>query len=453
MKLPGKSAKLADIDIADYYAIKPGSIWRGLKLESPAFWWLCIYLFFEYVRPQSIYPAIDIVPWGQIAILATFATAFMDRDIRLVKNPANTLILSFMFIVLLSSIFALDPPTAFEKIDIPIVWIVVYFLMISILNTEKRFFVFVLLFLLVNFKMSQHGFLSYAQRGFGYASWGLSGSPGWFQNAGDFGVQMTIFSPLAIAFILALKDYWGRYKRWFFYLFPLTGLVTIVGTASRGAQLGVVAIGIWFLFKSRHGFRAFFGILAVGLFLYLIMPDKMIDEYTSAGEDNTSQARLELWAFGVDVMLDNPILGVGPDNWILNCWLATDGIKDSEGEWVGCLESHNTYIEVASEIGITGLVFFLLNLLVIFILNARTRANAKQVDNKFIWYMAHGLDGGLVGCMVSSMFVSILFYPMFWVQLAMTVALNELSKKQLGTSSNSYNRLGVGGHNYKRNLS
>ena len=69
-----------------------------------------------------------------------------------------------------------------------------------------------------------------------------------------------------------------------------------------------------------------------------------------------------------------------------------------------------------------------------FVLNSRTRANAKQQDNQFIWYIAHGLDGGLVGCMVSSIFISILFYPMFWVQLALTVALHELSKKQLQKS-------------------
>ena len=81
--------------------------------------------------------------------------------------------------------------------------------------------------------------------------------------------------------------------------------------------------------------------------------------------------------------------------------------------------------------GITGFVIFIFILLFILILNARTRANAKQVDNRFIWYMAHGLDGGLVGSAVASIFFSILFYPMFWVQLAMTASLYQISKKQL----------------------
>jgi len=453
MKLPGKSAKQADIDIVDYYAVKPGSIWRGLKQESAAFWWLCIYLFFEYIRPQSIYTAIDVLPWGQLAIIFAWVTASRDREIKWVRNPANALFISFFFIVLLASIFAVSPSLAFDKIDVPVSWVIVYFLIITILNSERRFFVFILLFLLVNFKMSQHGFLSYAQRGFAYTRWGLSGSPGWFQNAGDFGIQMTIFSPLAIAFILALKDYWGRYKRWFFYLFPLTGLVTIVGTASRGAQLGVVAIGLWFLFKSRHGFRAFLGILVVGFLLYSILPEEMLEEYTSAGEDNTSKSRLLFWSYGVEVVRDHPVLGVGPNNWVYNCRLTKGGFVDEDGKWHSCLVAHNTYIQVSTETGIPGLVFFLLNLLMIFKLNARTRVNAKKVDNKFLWYIAHGLDGGLVGSIVSSIFFSVLFYPMFWVQLAMTVALNEISKKQLGTLAGSYNKRGTGRHISKINLS
>jgi O-antigen ligase len=440
MKLPRKSKQQAAIDIAEYYAVKPGSIWRGLKLESAAFWWLCIYVFFEYVRPQAIYSAIDIIPWGQIAVIATFVTALLDSEVKWVRSPANTLVILFTVHLLVSSVFALSPSIAFEKIDIPLVWFTLYFLIITILNTEKRFFVFLLLFLLVNFKMSQFGFISYANRGFSYASWGLSGSPGWFQNAGDFGIQMVIFAPLATAFILALKDYWGRYKKWFFYLLPLTALVSVVGTASRGAQLGVLATGLWFLFKSRLGFRAFAGILITGLLLYAILPEKMIEEYTVAGEDETSETRLLLWSYGMDVVRDNPFLGVGHDNWTLYCSTHHSELTIKTGDYFWCIEAHNTYIEAASELGLIGLVLLLLNLLVIFILNGRTRANAKQAGNRFIWYMAHGLDGGLVGCMVSSIFFSILFYPMFWVQLAMTVALNELSKKQLRKSTDTLSK-------------
>ncbi len=430
MKLPGKSANQANIDIADYYAVKPGSIWRGLKQESAAFWWLCIYMIFEYVRPQSIYTVIDVLPWAQIALLLACITAYADRNIKLVRNPANFLFVSFFIIVLLSSVFAFLPSKSFEEIHIPVNWLILYFLIISIVDSEKKFIMFMLLFFLVNFKMSQHGFFSYAQRGFGYAKWGLTGSPGWFENAGDFGIQMTIFAPLATAFILALRSNWGRFKRLLFYLLPFTGLISIVGTSSRGAQLGIAVVGVWFLLKSRRGIKAIAGIVIVGWALYSILPQQMLTEYSLAGEDKTSEHRLVMWEYGLEVVGDNPVLGVGLENWVDYCWFMNPNGIDGKR----CLEAHNTYIEALTEIGITGFVVFLLNMSFIFILNARTRANAKQLGNKFISYIAHGLDGGLVGCMAASMFFSVLFYPMFWLQLAMTVSLYEISRKQLNNS-------------------
>jgi len=428
MKFSGRLAKQAEIDITDYYAIKPKAIWRGLKQESPAFWWLCIYLFLEYFRPASLYPILDFLPWTQIAILMVCITAFRDKSIKWTSSKGNTLMILFLAIVLISSMFAFRPSVAWNKIDIPIIWVVVYFMIITVINTEKRLIVFVLLFLLINFKMSQHGFFSFAKRGFSYTSWGVMGAPGWFKDSGDFGIAMTVFFPLAFAFALALKEYWGRYKKWFFYFLPITGMVTIIATSSRGAQLGMAAIGIWFLLKSRKGIKAMMGILIVALALYSAMPERMLQEYTSAGNDRTSQDRLAHWKFGMDVVKDNPVIGIGYNNWLSYCNFMNPyglGIRES------CRLPHNTYLDASAQLGVTGFVVYVSIAVFIFITNSRTRAIARQKGNKFIVYLAHGLDGGLVGFLVSTFFFSELFYPNFWVQLAMTVALNEISKKQV----------------------
>ncbi len=44
-------------------------------------------------------------------------------------------------------------------------------------------------------------------------------------------------------------------------------------------------------------------------------------------------------------------------------------------------ESHNLYVQAGSELGITGLLFFLLMVIYAFITNARTRAIAKGLNN------------------------------------------------------------------------
>lgn len=423
MKLPAKLKK--QVDLIDFYAIRPKQIWSGLKQESPAFWWLCIYIFFEYVRPQTLYPIIDILPYGQISLLLTCFTAIADKNIKWVKNSGSLLLILFFMIVILSSVLAFKPSISFGKIDIMVNWVILYFLIITIINTEKKFIGFLLVFFLVNFKMSQYGFRSFVTQG--YTSFGVSGSPGWFKDSGDLGIQMILFVSLSAAFILALKDYWGRNKKLLMYLMPLTGLITIIATTSRGVQLGIIATGVWFLLKARNGIKGLVGILIIGLLFYALLPERMLNEYSSAGDDRTSQARLALWSFGGEVIRDHPVLGVGYYNWIDYCnFMNPDGIAGKKY----CLVAHNTYVTATAEIGITGLIVYVILMLFILILNARTRANAKQRNNKFILYIAHGLDGGVIGFIVATIFFSVLFYPMIYVQLAMTVALYEISKKK-----------------------
>ena len=65
-----------------------------------------------------------------------------------------------------------------------------------------------------------------------------------------------------------------------------------------------------------------------------------------------------------------------------------------------------------------------------FVINAKTRKIAKNKNNNFIYSISTALDAGLFGYLIASIFFSVLFYPLFWLQLAMTVALNKVSKTE-----------------------
>ncbi len=423
MKLPAKLVK-TNFNIQDFYAVKVGVLWKAFKAERPVFWWLCVYFFLEYIRPASLYPVIDFLPWTQLSLLFALIAAVTDKEIKWVKSKVSILFVLFYLFVILSSVFAFQPSLSWEKIDVVVNWVIVYFLFICVVNTEKRFFIFFLGFLIINFKMSQHGFFTFASRGFSYTNWGVIGAPGWFHDSGDFGISMLVFSAAAISFTLALRKYWGRYKKIFFYFMIMTGLVTIIATSSRGAQLGMVAMGIWVLLKSRLGIKAVLGIVIISSLLYVLLPERMFDEYKSAGDDGTSQDRLAHWDFGIDVAIDNPLLGIGYENWLVYCNFMNPsglGYKDT------CRLPHNTYVSAGAEIGLIGLLLYMLIIFFIFRTNLRTRVNAKKIKNDYILYIAHGLDAGLVGYAVATIFFTNLFYPVFWFQLAMTVALYNIS--------------------------
>ncbi len=301
-----------------------------------------------------------------------------------------------------------------------------------------------LIFFLVNFKMSQFGFRSFLLRG--YSAWGVSGSPGWFKDSGDLGIQMTIFVSLATGFLLALKGYWNNYKKLFFYFLPVTGIFTIIATSSRGAMLGVIAAGTWFLIKSKLGLKALVGAVIIASIIYALVPERMFQEFEVAGEDATSVMRLALWDFGLEVMREYPMFGIGYSNWVDYCWYMNPYGINNSGR---CSVQHNTLVQSVSETGITGFILYASIIIFIFITNYRTRINAKRHNNKFMFYTAHGLDGGLISYLISSFFFSVLFYPIFWVQLALTVALHAISKNVLNDAvakGGNLNRLSSSTH-------
>ena len=67
-----------------------------------------------------------------------------------------------------------------------------------------------------------------------------------------------------------------------------------------------------------------------------------------------------------------------------------------------------------------------------FMLNAKTRSNIDSRGDSLLFYVSHGMDAGLVGYLVASVFFTVLFYPLFWVQLSLTIALNRISKTKEG---------------------
>ena len=444
MNLSRRSKNKQKVDISDLYAVKIGALWQQFKLEHMSFWTLCTYFLFEYIRPQSIYPALDILPWAQLLLVLSVVSAFLDKSVTWTGNVENKYINIFSLILLVSSALAFKPAASWEMIDIFINWVLVYYLLINIVNTERRMLIFTLLYLLFSFKMAQHGAVSWASRGFSFASWGLIGAGGWFQNSGEFAIQMLIFTSLSTGLIVGLRKYWGRYTRYFFYLMPLAGSLSIIGASSRGSQLGLAIIGLWLLLISKQKFKSIAVMAVLGLLLISIVPEEQIQRFQDAGDDGTSLQRLAYWQKGLEIIGDHPVIGIGFYNWIdyMN-YLVPDGIGIRGVNQL----PHNIYIQVASELGLLGLLVFILMIVSAFWMNSRTRKMTIKMGNPIWSYVAFGLDAGLIGYMVAGFFVTVFYYPFFWVQIAMIAALYNIVNKQSKMSTEKPNELSGNIHN------
>lgn len=413
----------------DFYSIKIRVLLNYFIHENLSFIALCAYLMFEYVRPQSIYSAIDILPFAQLFILLALIMSLLESRPQVQTNAANKLMFTLALVIILSSVFAYKPKISYAHWIDYTQWLIVYLLIIRIVSNEKRFFIFMLLFLLFSFKMSQHGFIAWASRGFAYTNWGVTGSPGWFHNSGEFGIQLCLFIPLSITFILALKKYWGKLKFGFFVLMPITGIGSIIATSSRGAMLGIACALLWMLLKSQHKIKTMIALTLVGMIFLAYTPEESKERFEASGSDPTSVMRLNRWADGVDMMNENPLLGIGYGNWMV--YYPAHYYRPDIGNLGAYGLSHNIFIQAGSELGYTGLVVYVLLIFFTFVNNYRTRKMARKLDNDYLYFMAHGLDAALIGFLISGSFVTVMYYPYFWVNLAFTVALNNITKSQL----------------------
>ncbi len=162
----------------------------------------------------------------------------------------------------------------------------------------------------------------------------------------------------------------------FFKLFSLKGmkkllvgvlcilfLITVIRTESRGGFLGLLAVtGIILMQLKRLGFRY----MIIGLFLCL-MGASIVFYYSGSefwnrmsgiwyykGDYNYTEAsgRIAIWKRGVDIMITNPMFGVG-----LNNFYTAEGYSHINvgGKWSA---SHNSFLEIGAELGFPGLMCF-----------------------------------------------------------------------------------------------
>jgi O-antigen ligase len=402
-------------------------IWRFVKAQPAAFWLVCLYLFFEYVRIQEIYAPLKGLPIPLYTILFC-GLAFLLGGAQFRKwQPIDTLLMVFSGVVILSSITAYSPAASFNEFSLFFDWVVIYFLITNIVNTERRFFIFMLLYLIYCMKMTQHGVRSWAEAGFGFIRIGVGCAPSWFQNSGECGIQMSMLFPVSLYFILALRIYWDRLKRWvMIIMLPFGSALTMMASSSRGAQLGFAGIGLWMVMRSKRKFRVLLAVVVLAPLLYAILPEQQKERFRTAGDDQTSQSRLTYWKDGLTILHEHPVLGIGYRNWLTYYRQRFNPVGELP---------HNIFIEASAEMGYLGFFSFVALIVATFVTNSRTRKRARLLpgsSGRFLGHMAFGFDGALIGYLITGFFVTVLYYPFFWINLAMTVALHNVTELRSG---------------------
>ena len=401
-------------------------IWRAFWSEPWSFRLTCLYVFFEYVRPQQVYEAIAVLPWSRLTIVAAVGSFILEgRSIRS-RTVVNWLLVALSVVILLSSFFAYSPETSFARLTFFANWLIAFFLIANTTTDQRKFFVFMVLFLLWSTKMSQ-----FAARSFLTGGGSSGGAPGWFQNSGEFALQMCIFVPLSLHFVVGLYPSLSKLQTLLLLLLPISGVLGVINSGSRGGVLGLACVSFWMLMQSRQKLRGLVVLSFLAPAVWLLLPQYQKDRFRTAGEDETSLTRVTYWKRGLEMASTYPILGVGYENWVP---YYRDHYPPAPGEIVRYSApgeivvevSHNSFVEIVSQLGYSGLMLFVGLIVSIWHINWQTRKllSASGEKGRLLRQMSYGLDAGVIGFVVAGSFMAVAMNPFIWFQLGITASLN-----------------------------
>lgn len=207
-------------------------------------------------------------------------------------------------------------------------------------------------------------------------------------------------------------------------LFKAAAAVTLAAAVlvsnSRGGMLGlafVVAVFLYFSLGKKIGITA---MLVVGIcyIVYLQLPTDVrtnvesIINYEQDYNVTAPEGRMEIWKRGLRIVYDNPLLGVGINNFAV-----AEGQMDVETirPW---MTAHNSPLQVAAEIGIPGLIVY-------FVLISRIFGAAQQLRRRWadsgMGKIATALFVALAGYMVTGFFLSQGFSVVLYILMAITL--------------------------------
>lgn len=400
-----------------------------MKGQDFGFYAAALYLLLEYVRPQVIYPFIDILPWTQLTILLGLFYVVVKGQLKF--QMMHFVLLCFVGAAYISSFLSYDPTASFNRIDYIVSWfVVVIFFTGAVKNLEQYKLLTILLFLFL-FKMSLFGAKTWAMRGFSFTSWGISGPRGFFQNSGELSLLMVIFAAMSFSYIAANKSI-SKY----YYIVPITAVMTVLAASSRGSQLAMAVVAVLLAImigKLRFRNMALFGIVCWAGFT--LLPEEQKERFSTMGEDATSESRLVYWEKGIEMLNDNKWFGVG-------YYAFPSYFEDNYAPYINFENfsyrrelAHNSYIQVASEMGYFGITLYFSLILYCFLLIRKTKKliTTSDILKPYEWIITYcsGLNIALVGYMVGSTFMSVAFYPYIYLFIMLIQSLyNAVSKEK-----------------------
>jgi O-antigen ligase len=323
--------------------------------------------------------------------------------------------LAFLLWALVTSFFALSPETARDELIAQLKALTIFVVVINVLRTPRQLRLYILLILVAFMIYPARGTLTNYVTGntlFGRVIWNKT-----YSNPNDLGAMTLLTTGLALAIATVKTE--RRRVRWAVGLCVPVLIAIMLLTQSRGVFIGLI-VGFAPVLLAQIRKRPTFAlpvivaVVVTGVLIPATVWHRLegITKLTSsetideADPEGSAAQRLEIEKVAWRIFTDHPLKGVGIGNY--------DQANDRYSPRLGKRDAHNTYMTLAAELGLPGLLLWL-GLVGSVLLQVKRYRRSVAVDAgpiQIVW-----IYRAVVGFLVAGLFGSYSGITMFYLIL------------------------------------
>jgi O-antigen ligase len=344
----------------------------------------------------------------------------------------------FQLWALVTAVLAIDPDAAWPPLIEQLKALVIFFVVVNVLRTPQQLRVYILLILVAFVIYPARGTLQNYVTGntvFGRAIWNKI-----YSNPNDLGAISLLMLGLALA-IATVKTQDVRVRRAAAALVPVTLLIILL-TQSRGVFIGLlVGFGPPLLAHLRKRPSGAVPVLVVLAVVAVLVPatswqrlagitelsetiDETHESRSSTPADTpfylrvakaSAQDRFAILKTGLSIFASHPVLGVG-----------IGGYREANVRYApqqGARDAHNTYVSLAAEMGLPGLLLWL-GLVGSVLAQVRRRRTHLVADDRTIHVL--WIQRAVIGFLVAGFFATYSALTIFYLFLGILWAASNV---------------------------
>lgn len=239
---------------------------------------------------------------------------------------------------------------------------------------------------------------------------------GMLGNPNDFALHLVTMTPLAIVLGIASGN---KAMRYLYFAIAAILIAANMVTFSRGGFIGLIASSAVLAWKIGRGSRLKVALISAvaGVLFVLLAPGnygfRLLSILVPGLDPNgSSDQRKQLLTRSIFVTLRNP-WGIGMNNSAV--------MNDFNLQW------HNSFTQISSELGVLGLIIYLIFIVSPFRkLAAIERTLFAEGERSWFYFMAIGLQASLVAYLFSSFFVSVAYNWFIYYLVAYAIAFRRI---------------------------